>query len=594
MNKKFLIKWGAIPVLALLLNFSGNTQVVFSEWLSGTGTRGWDLVNDMTCDVAGNIYITGSFTDTIVKSGPAGRATNSGRLMYVAKFDTSGKLIWNKNILNVGAGFGSLIAQGSNSQLILAGGVEISNQRTGIQTGKSGFFLSSLNDQGMVNWTQNFTGSKLDYLTSLIVDTLRSEILITGYFHDTLRIGEKKLISSGATDGVFLWFDITGTLKDAWVIGGKAEDKLSCVAIDSLGNRILAGIFQQKIQFGKTSVLELNNHRDQGLFAARQNHDGVFNSLKLLATGKKIKVSSIMTFGEGCIVAGSFSDNMSLGNQMLHAVGGDDVFILCLDQKLQIAWVKQIGGEKKDRISEILNIGKEVILTGSFNSSITIDHQKLTATGNSSDVFIIALDFSGNLKWMRKAGGKANDYPTCMVPGPKGYIYLAGSYRQTFNLNEKSLESVGEEDVFIGRLENCKVLAPDIKRPVYFCEDNRVDLDAGDGFISYDWNNGFSHEQTITVDQGGIVTLELIAANGCILYDTIGVSEVLKPVVNLGNDTTIADTSRILLHTGGKYSHYLWNNGNIKSDNLIKGIELHEGPNLVKVSVTNDQGCIGG
>jgi hypothetical protein len=41
-----------------------------------------------------------------------------------------------------------------------------------------------------------------------------------------------------------------------------------------------------------------------------------------------------------------------------------------------------------------------------------------------------------------------------MIPSPKGYIYLAGSFRQKFNLNGKTLQAVGEEDVFIGRLEN--------------------------------------------------------------------------------------------------------------------------------------------
>jgi hypothetical protein len=130
-------------------------------------------------------------------------------------------------------------------------------------------------------------------------------------------------------------------------------------------------------------------------------------------------------------------------------------------------------------------------------------------------------------------------------------------------------------------------------QPEYLCDRNLLHLDAGSGFISYNWVNGLGRERTFDIYQGGKYPLELIAANGCMIFDTVGVMDVPQPLVNLGNDTTIADTSRILLHAGGNYSQYLWDNGTTKSENLIKGVELKEGPNIVKVTVTNDKGCVG-
>jgi len=593
MCKKTLIRNGVVPILALLINLSCVSQVVFSEWIAGKGTKGWDIVNDMTRDEAGNIYITGSFTDTLLKYRTESTSAKTGRSVYIAKFDTSGKLIWNKNIREGKPGFGSLIGKGKNDELILAGGEEVLQKKPEVPTGRSGFFISSLSTTGTVNRTQSFTGSKPDYLTSMVVDTLADEILVTGYFHDTLRIEEKTLVSGGMSDGAFLRFDLNGNIKSAQILGGKGEDKLNGIAIDSLGNRYVAGTFQRKIQFGKNTVLELKNRQEHGLFLLRYNYQGDITAAKHVATGKKIRVHSIVAVGDQIVVAGSFADHMTFGDNTLSSLGSDDVFLLCLDQTLKIKWHRQFGGTKKDRPSEIINIGNEIILSGSFTSSISIGEEKLTTSGSGSDVFIIALDHSGNLRWMRSAGGDSDDYPTCMISAPKDYIYLAGSFRQKFNLNGKTLQSVGEEDVFIGRLENCHLLTPAFKQPEYLCEGNLLHLDAGEGFISYDWANGLGRERTFDVTLGGEYPLALVTTNGCMIHDTVGVIELPRLVVNLGNDTTIADTSRIVLSAGENYAGYLWNNGTTKPENLINGIELKEGLNIVKVSVTSDKGCLG-
>ncbi|MCK9421795.1 MAG: T9SS type A sorting domain-containing protein [Bacteroidales bacterium] len=602
MNKKFLIQAATTAVLALLLNFSGIAQMVFSDWIATLGTPGWDLVNDMTGDASGAIYITGSYTDTTISTRSSSLAANTIRTMYVAKIDSSGKIIWNKNVRNCTSGFGSMIARGKDNQVILAGGEEISNKKKKLDACKSVFFISSLNPEGTVNWTQNFTGSKFDYLTSMVVDTLYGEIMITGYFHDTLRIRKQTYIARGLSDGIILRFDLNGAFKSARVLGGGGDDKIHCTAIDSLGNHYIAGIFQRKIQFEKDEkngkdqkdfVLELNNRRERGLFLAKYNHEGEIISAKHLASGEKIKANSVLSIGDLCFIAGSFSDNMLIGDQVLHSRGSDDIFLLCLDRELKIKWYKQIGGMKKDRASKVIQSGNEIILSGSFTSSIDFDQITLTASGNGSDVFLLALDFSGNLKWMQRAGGEANDYATCMMPGSKGYIYLAGSFRQTFALSEKTLQSAGEEDIFICRLENCSRKAPVFKQPEYLCEGSRLQLDAGEGFTSYDWANGMSRERTFNIDHGGEYPLELISPNGCYIYDTIEVVEIARPVINLGNDTIIADTARLVLQIHEKYARYLWNNGLTSPVYVIKGEELHEGPNLISLTVMNERGCPG-
>ena len=591
MKKKSFVRKGLFLFLTLLLSFSARAQVVFSEWIATTGTPGWDIVNDMTIDASKNIYITGSYTDTTGKSKSPELNTHTVRIMYLAKFDTAGKMIWIKNIGSGVSGYGGLIARGQDNQIILAGGDAMPGSKSGSKSGLQGFFLSSLDTAGRVKWSNHFSGTKFDFLTSMVADTLGDEILVSGYFHDTLHVENSILRSAGKTDGVLLRFDFKGKLINSRIIGGMGEDCITASTIDYLGNCLVAGSFQRRIRCGENTALEVMQPQEHGLFLAKYNHTGDFLSAIHFASGKKVRIHSVTSFRDQIFIAGSFSGIMTIGNQVFHSLGGDDVFLVCFDKGMKVVWTKQIGGEKKDRPSRMFISQGQIILSGSFSASMTIDQQRFQPTGMGSDLFILALDFSGKLYWMRSAGGEANDYPASMVSGNDNEIYLTGSFRKNFDLNGLKLQSVGEEDVFIVRLENCKRLAPKLKTPVYRCEGKQVHLDAGAGFVSYDWSNGLGHEQKFTVEQEGIYPVELISANGCVNFDTVIVFDVQSPVAELGNDTTIADTSCIILNAGNSNSQYLWNNGATTAVNVIRGIDLDVGDNLITVLVTNGKGC---
>jgi hypothetical protein len=593
MYKTKLLRFVVVMALLFHGHLFGFSQKVFSDWVMGAGTKGWDIVNDIACDDSGNVYITGSNIDTIGKTSMSGNATNARKCLFIARYDSSGKLVWNKNIRKSETGYGSLLAFVKPDQIIMTGGTESVNDGSAPYRGNFDFFISALDLSGKITWTKSFSGTRTDFLTSMIVDTINQEILIAGYFHDTLMINEKKFISKGRSDGFVLRFDMVGNLKETQIIGGKGNDNIGCLSVNVIGDRFTAGTFQGKIQFAKDKVLELSNPRMVGLFLTRTNSNGNFLGAKQIVTGKKIKVTAMVCQGEYTFMTGSFSDDITVNNQALHSLGSDDIFLLCIDSALKVKWHKQIGGIRKDRPAGLINTGKEIILTGSYCSELKIGQTSITPAGKGSDLFLISLDPSGRLKWMRSAGGESDDYPTGIEYSSGDYIYMAGSFRKSFNINSEKIKSNGEEDLFICRLENCRLLAPEFKRPQYLCDGFPLQLDAGQGFSSYNWADGLGMERVLTVVQPGEYSLELVAGNGCMVYDTIGVMDVPSPVINLGNDTTLADTARIMLDASKDFAQYLWNNGATKPEILVKGIDLQEGPNLLNVTVTSDKGCVG-
>jgi len=568
-------------------------QVTFSDWIIRSGTTGWDIVNDIAIDTSGNVYITGSNTDTTSTSKLLNIKTNSVRYQYVEKFDTSGKLLWHRRIVPTDEGYGGLLAITRDNHIIIAGGAVQGNADGKPNYKKISFFLTCIDVGGDLLWTQTFTGTNLDYFTSLTLNPVDQTIQLAGYFQDTLSIDQEKVVSTHRSDALLLNFESCGKFKNMQLISGIGHERISAVAYDILGYRYLAGTFHKKVNLGNDVYLENERPNEDAVFIAQYDRFGKLMKGKKVCAGKNVKIKSFVRVGDRFFIAGCFGNILKAENHELYSKGSDDIFIICLDNKMTPAWIKQFGGDRKDRIAGLLVKGDDILFTGSFSSEISLGQVKISSADGGNNIFLISIDTTGNVNWTRTFGGPSDDYPKGMKSSASGFIYITGSFRETMKVSDNTIQSKGEEDVFIARLEDCNEKLPGFKRPEVLCEDDLIILDAGAGFSSYNWSNGLSYQQTLVVESEGYYPIELVSPNGCVIYDTVQVKEIDNPDIFIGNDTTIFDTSLLTLSVTGNYTSYLWNNGVKERVNVIKGSECVIGVNLIHVTVTNQNGCIG-
>ena len=82
-------------LLSIVLMFTasaGRAQPAFWSWALGAGSAGPDMGRDVTTDTYGNVYITGSFSQSVLLGGEVlGSAGMTD--VYVAKFDPFGSLV---------------------------------------------------------------------------------------------------------------------------------------------------------------------------------------------------------------------------------------------------------------------------------------------------------------------------------------------------------------------------------------------------------------------------------------------------------------------------------------------------------------------
>lgn len=117
------------------------------------------------------------------------------------------------------------------------------------------------------------------------------------------------------------------------------------------------------------------------------------------------------------------------------------------------------------------------------------------------------------------------------------------------------------------------------------CTYDSLLVDAGTGFVSYNWSNG-DQTQTSWLLPGDTYFLTATDANGCSVIDTITVLSNALPLVDLGNDTSLCEGDSVLLFAGQGYDSYSWTpGGSTTTDTLV----FETGEYIVEVTDAN--GC---
>ena len=100
----------------------------------------------------------------------------------------------------------------------------------------------------------------------------------------------------------------------------------------------------------------------------------------------------------------------------------------------------------------------------------------------------------------------------------------------------------------------------DIGNDTILCIGESLTLNAGSGLVSYLWQDN-STDSTITVNTSGIYWVTVTDQNGCHATDSIEVSFLALPEIDLGEDFTMCSGEDQYITPGPGYVSYLWQDG---------------------------------
>ena len=170
-------------------------------WVKQMGGNYSDIGNSIVLDDLGNIYTTGSFSDTVDFDPNTGVSNlisaNIFPESYVQKLDPYGNFLWAKSIGGISGDEGASIKVDSLGSVYTCGffsdTVDFDPDSVGvaslISNGRADIYIQKLDSNGNFLWAKSMGGPRDDIGKSLFVNFTGTVLYTTGWFDDIFDMG---------------------------------------------------------------------------------------------------------------------------------------------------------------------------------------------------------------------------------------------------------------------------------------------------------------------------------------------------------------------------------------------------------------------
>ena len=176
---------GQKDIFASKLDTAGNIQ-----WINTIGGKGDDRARSLAIDIENNIYLAGSFRDTVDFNTPSNNiqiANSNSHDVFVLKINTNGTPMWVNTFGGKEWDQAQSIGIDENDNLYTVGKFKdtiVVNNNTIVSNGLSDIFIYQIDSDGNINWFETIGGVLDD--VGWYVDVNYCNIMVTGYFQDTV------------------------------------------------------------------------------------------------------------------------------------------------------------------------------------------------------------------------------------------------------------------------------------------------------------------------------------------------------------------------------------------------------------------------
>jgi hypothetical protein len=474
-----------LNLLLIATTFLHAQEPVFN-WVNGTGSDTIDTGISLTLDDLGNVYVTGSFRNTVdFDPGPdTFFLTSAGESdIYIQKLSSRGDFLWAISIGGIQSDYGTKIDIDNSGDVVVCGkfwGTVDFNPGpdTAYLHGNSHYasFILEVDTNGSYIWAGAFTGSYISTPTDFAFDANGNRYIL-GYFAGTIDFDPGPAVVELTAGGTQNWWDIFIQKMDSannflWAkqITGDQDQYSTNIEVDLHSTIVINGHFTGITDFDpgpETYNLTSLDPEMYDYFMVKLDSEGRFRWAFKLGSSYPDYGDALTVDHSGNIISmGKFGDVLDFdpGPEVFNLVSsGWDSFIQKLDSNGNFIWAKKFGENGTTIVREsVVDEYGSMYSAGHFMGTPDLDPGpdvfELDPFG-VWDIFIQKLDSSGDFCWAKAYGGDDYDDSNSIRVDNNGAIYLTGYYEDTvrfFNgYPESTLVSNGMKDMFLLKLDSC-------------------------------------------------------------------------------------------------------------------------------------------
>lgn len=264
--------------------------------------------------------------------------------VFTAKYDLNGNLIWVKKAGGAGFDYASSLDVDDNGNVYIAGTYENSISFDTTQLSTTNLFAESFyakyDGNGNLVWAKTSKGNSTNQLTGIAVSG--SSIYTTGFFGGNFKMDATSLNSSTPSYDIMLAkLDLNGNMQWMKKAGSTLEDAANSICADNYGNPVIGGYFASTASFDNNTVTYYDYN---DAFVAK--YDTAGNNLWVRACkGPELDAVFGMTADadNNIYATGLFEASLDVEGTLL--TGPDrEVFIISYDPNGNLRWATKGGG----------------------------------------------------------------------------------------------------------------------------------------------------------------------------------------------------------------------------------------------------------
>jgi hypothetical protein len=481
-----------IKVLLIFLMFfqTAESQPFFKRVVGGTGLDEVnDIANDTAGNIYSTGYFSSPLSQ-FGNSFLTNTSSSNTSDVFVTKSFSNGDVVWVKKIGGANQDRGKAIAVDRAGNIFVTGTfIQSVSFGPGLtllaDSGSADIFICKYDNSGNFLWAINVGGPLGDEVYDLALDN-KGNVIITGQYKANAHFGTATATSALDTTGLAYSFDIfvlklsgSGTLK--WLKTGAAEynDRGTALAVDSFDNVFLTGQFSDTIQFAQTYP---NNVFNTCFVMKMDSLGNELNMVKFSASSSLVNSICVNSNNE-VLFCGEFTGNLLFLTTPIQQIINPfsrKIYIAKFDNNLNFIYCNAYGSTKSITGKRIA-VGSDLsyYVFGEFKCTFS-QFSDFYGTGifNSighQDLYVAKFANAGTPIWQRHLGGRENDYANGLVTDNLNRPIIAGSFI--------------DELYYPNRFATVNPF--DILNVPTFCNDNRynrydslISHGYGDGFIS--------------------------------------------------------------------------------------------------------------
>lgn len=343
--------------------------------------------------------------------------------------------------------FGSAVTTDASGNIYLVGFFVGPATFGGSTLNGRGMVLAKYNSAGVHQWSFPFQSTTTVNPNSIALDSA-GNILVAGFFNDTVNFGGGNVTSAGSADAFVAKYTSAGSFVWVKTFGSTSSEGFNAVAVDSANNVLVTGWFTGTVSYGGPTPLTSSFAGfAQNVVLAKYNSAGAWQwATNFTSTYYNSGASVNVDGSDNVLFSGAFFQSINFGGGVLNAVSNTyaTIFVAKVNSAGVYQWAKaHAGPSSQNVVAGVVDHNGDLIIGGGYYRQTDLGGGTITGVAVNQDGYLAKYSgLNGNYLWSRNITVDNGIWPKSAAVDSNNNIVLGGYFYGKANFGNVSLPSV--------------------------------------------------------------------------------------------------------------------------------------------------------